>query len=131
MKKKWMLIMFAATAQTCLAGGSLTEELAAERGVKVVNVDLLGRAKTAPIRPQIMSCGGAPMTSRAVSGNVLQNKDGKMSAATGQPPAPQEFNVEKMKESLIEISRQASSIRYQAALAQGEKKKSCNLNLTE
>lgn len=131
MKKICLLIVLAATAQTCLAGGSLTDELAAERGVKVVNIDLLGRPKTAAVRPQIRSCGGVPMTGRTVSGDVLQNKDGKMTATAGQQPAPQEFDVEKMKESLMEVSRQASNIRYQAAMAQGEKKKSCNVNLTE
>lgn len=131
MKKICMLIILATTAQVCLAGGSLTDELAAERGVKVVNIDLLGRPKTVPVRPQIKSCGGLPMSSGAVSGDVQQNKVGKTTATAGQSPASQEFNVEKMKESLMDISRQASSIRYQAAAAQGEKKKSCNVNLFE
>lgn len=131
MKRIFLLICSAATVQTCLAGGSLTEELAAERGIKVVNIDLLGKSKSAPVKPQIMSCGGTPMASKAATGDVLQNKDGKMTIAASQPATAPEFDVEKMKESLMDVSRQASSSRYQAAMAQGGKKKSCNLNLTD
>lgn len=131
MKNLYLLVCFATAAQSCLAGGSLSEELAAERGIKLVNVDLLGKSKSAPVKPQIMSCNGTPAGSKAAGGDVLQNKDGKMVIGNSQPAASQEFDVEKMKESLMDVSRQAASSRYQAAMAQGGKKKSCNLNLTE
>ncbi len=126
-----LLIFLVATAQPCLAGGSLTEELAAERGIKMVNIDLLGKSKSAPVKSQILDCGGTPLVSKAATGDMLQNKDGKMTIAGSQPAPAQEFDREKVKESLMDVSRQAANSRYQAALAQGGKKKSCNLNLTD
>ncbi|MFZ6639470.1 hypothetical protein ACO0LL_06975 [Undibacterium sp. TC4M20W] len=131
MKNLYLLVCFATVAQSCFAGGSLSEELAAERGIKLVNVDLLGKSKSATVKPQIMSCDGAPVSSKTTGSDVLQNKDGKMVIGSTQPAPAREFDVEKMKESLMDVSRQAANSRYQAAKAQGGKKKTCNVNLTE
>ncbi len=130
MKKLYLLLYFATAAQSCLAGSSLSEELAAERGIKLVSVDLLGKSRSAQVKPQIMSCNGTPATDKTANAEVLQNKDGKMVSGNGQPVPAQEFDLEKTKESLMDVSRQAANSRYRAAMAQG-KKRSCNVNLTE
>lgn len=135
MKHLTLLMFLCATLcgnnQTCVAAESLSQELAAERGQKLKKLDLLGASKSAPVKMEIMGCSGQPLANKMALANgapgkgIRSGKDGIVSENQGLD------GIDKMKESLMETSRQASNSRYQSAMATDGKKKSCNVKLFE
>lgn len=121
-----LVIVFLAWNPSSFASSSLGEELAAERGVKQVKLDLLGKSKSAPIKTEIMGCGGQPLVSKMLVSAQSKNDHDKGSADMTRMQS-----VESMKAELVETSRKASSIRYQSTLSEAAKKKSCNVNFAD
>lgn len=114
-------------AQTVTAS-SLSDELAQERGVKSAKLDLLGRNKSAAVKPQIKACGAAS--------GVAENSAAKPASNWSLTSSNDEVvhapnNVQTMKQSLLEVSRMAADLRHKAAQQQGRNKKSCHVAILD
>lgn len=111
-----------------VAASSLSDELAQERGVKSSKQDLLGRNKSAAIKPQIKACGAA---SNATDNSLSKPATNWNLAASDAGPADAANNVQSMKQSLLEVSRMAADLRHKAAQQQGRNKKSCHVAILD
>ncbi len=126
-------IVFLAVSSAVNAGsaGSLREELAAERGVKLVGSDPLGSNKSGALKAEILGCGGQPLQNKSSAVSTAKKTPDKGAGSNAESPVQDEFNVAKVKEQLMDMTRLASNSRYQASLAGAQKKKTCNIKLAD
>lgn len=124
MSKLCGLLLLCCYAQASLASSSLSEELARERGLKISKLDLLGSGKPVPVKAQVKNCSGAVEQAQTADGKV--QSEWRLGSVG---PAVATNDLLKTKESLMEVSRTAAQLRYQANQEQARKKKSCNIKL--